>query len=158
LEEVSGNILIEFFMKKNIFLVDDDETDVIAIKRALRRKVQEGKFDLDIFRDGEAVTERLEEIGASADGEGNKIPDIILLDLNMPKMGGFEVLEKIRNDHKLKTMVVFILSTSKNPQEIKRAYCKNVAGYLVKDEMGNRYERLTELLETYSDTVALPPN
>jgi CheY-like chemotaxis protein len=143
-------------MRKNIFLVDDDETDVIAIKRAFNKKVHEGKFDLDIFRDGEAVTDRLEEIDAST--TDNKIPDIILLDLNMPKMGGFEVLDKIRSNHKFKTMVIFILTTSNNPEEIKRAYGKNVAGYLVKDEMGNRYERLTELLETYSDTVALPPN
>jgi CheY-like chemotaxis protein len=145
-------------MKKNIFLVDDDETDVIAIKRALSRRVEEGKFTLDIFRDGEAVTERLEEIDVSTVEDDNKIPDIMLLDLNMPKMGGFEVLDRIRNNHKLKRMVIFILSTSNNPEEIKRAYCKNVAGYLVKDEMGNRYEKLTELLETYSETVALPPN
>ena len=143
-------------MKKSIFLVDDDEIDVDAIKRALNNKVQEGEFDLDIFRDGEAVTQRLEEIGASVTDD--KIPDIMLLDLNMPKMGGFEVLEMIRDNHKFRFMVVFILSTSKNPEEIKRAYCKNVAGYLVKDEMGNRYEKLTELLETYSETVALPPN
>ncbi|MFT4579749.1 MAG: CheY-like chemotaxis protein [Nitrospinales bacterium] len=145
-------------MTKNIFLVDDDETDVIAIGRSLRTMIQEGKFDLDIFRDGEAVTERLEEIGASAGGDENRIPDIMLLDLNMPKMGGFEVLDKIRNNHKFRSMVVFILSTSNNPDEIKRAYCKNVAGYLVKGEMGNMYEKLRELLETYSDTVALPPN
>jgi CheY-like chemotaxis protein len=143
-------------MKKSIFLVDDDEIDVDAIKRALNNKVQEGEFDLDIFRDGEAVTQRLEEIGASVTDD--KIPDIMLLDLNMPKMGGFEVLEMIRDNHKFRFMVVFILSTSKNPEEIKRAYCKNVAGYLVKDEMGNRYEKLAELLETYSDTVSLPPN
>lgn len=145
-------------MRKNIFLVDDDETDVIAIQRALKTMVQKGKFDLDIFRDGEAVTERLEEISASDEEVENKVPDIMLLDLNMPKMGGFEVLDKIRNNHKFRPLVIFILSTSKNPQEIKRAYCKNVAGYLVKDEMGNRYEKLTQLLEKYSDTVALPPN
>jgi CheY-like chemotaxis protein len=144
-------------MKKNIFLVDDDETDVLAIKRALRTMIQEGKFDLDIFRDGQAVTERLEEISASAGGDEDNTPDIMLLDLNMPKMGGFEVLAKIRKDRKLSPMVVFILTTSNNPEEIKKAYSQNVAGYLVKDEMGNRYEKLSELLETYSDTVALPP-
>jgi len=144
-------------MRKKIYLVDD-EIDVLAIKRVLRTMIQEGKFDLDIFRDGEAVTERLEEIGASVEGDEHKITDIILLDLNMPKMGGFEVLKIIRNDNRFRSMVIFILSTSKNPQEIKRAYCKNVAGYLVKEQMGNRYEKLTELLETYSDTVALPRN
>jgi hypothetical protein len=41
---------------------------------------------------------------------------------------------------------------------IKRAYSKNVAGYIVKDEMGNGYKKLSEFLETYSDTVALPSN
>ena len=120
--------------------------------------IQEGKFDLDIFRDGEAVTERLEKISASVGGDENKTPNIMLLDLNMPKMGGFEVLDEIRNERKFSPMVVFILTTSNNPEEIKRAYSRNVAGYLVKDEMGNRYKKISELLETYSDTVALPPN
>jgi CheY-like chemotaxis protein len=145
-------------MKKNIFIVDDDDTDVMAIERSLKSKVQEGKFELNIFRDGEAVTDRLGEIGASAVRIENEVPHIMILDLNMPKMGGFEVLDVIRSNHEFRRMVVFILSTSKNPEEIKRAYCKNVAGYLVKDEMGNRYEKLSELLETYSDTVALLPN
>lgn len=130
----------------------------MAIERALNSRVQEGKFELNIFRDGEAVTDRLEEISTSAVGIDNEIPHIMILDLNMPKMGGFEVLDAIRNNHKFRSMIVFILSTSKNPHEIKRAYCKNVAGYLVKDGMGNRYEKLSDLLETYSDTVALLPN
>jgi CheY-like chemotaxis protein len=145
-------------MKKNIFIVDDDDMDIMAIERALKSKVQEGKFELNVFRDGEAVTDRLGEISVSAVRIENEIPHIMILDLNMPKMGGFEVLDVIRNNHKFRSIVVFILSTSKNPQEIKRAYCKNVAGYLVKGEMGNRYEKLSELLDTYSDTVALLPN
>lgn len=144
-------------MKNSIFFVDDDELEIEAIKRALNSRNLNDKFELEFFTDGEAVINRLEGIDNS-DGidDQYKIPHIMMLDLNMPRVDGFEILDRIRNNHKLKSIVVFILSTSKNPQEIIRAYSKNVAGYLVKEEMGNRYEKLNQLLETYSNTVALP--
>jgi hypothetical protein len=56
------------------------------------------------------------------------------------------------------TKNIFLVNDETDFIAIKRAYSKNVAGYIVKDEMGNRYKKLSELLETYSDTVALPPN
>jgi len=146
-------------MKKNIFLVDDDELEIEAMKRALNSGNLNNKFKLNFFMDGEAVINRLEGIDNSIEEtDKNNIPHIMILDLNMPKVDGFEVLDRIRNNHKLKSMVIFILSTSRNTKEIKRAYSKNVAGYLVKEEMGKQYEKLSELLETYSNTVALPPN
>jgi hypothetical protein len=53
---------------------------------------------------------------------------------------------------------IFLVYDETDVIAIKRAYSKNVAGYIVKDEKGNRYKKLSELLETYSDTVALPSN
>ncbi len=143
-------------MKKNIFLVDDNEMDIMAIERALEDKVQAGKISLQVFNDGEAVINRLEEIQKKNLYLDKTLPHLMILDLNMPKMGGIEVLERIRNDPENKSMVVFILSTSSIPSEIKKAYQNNVAGYLVKDEMGIGYEKLNEFLEAYSNNVSFP--
>lgn len=68
-------------------------------------------------------------------------------------MDGLEVLEVIRNDPKLKSMVIFVLSTSSNPIDIRKAYQQGIAGYLVKSEQGNRYEKLKDLVQSYSNAV-----
>lgn len=143
-------------MKKVVLIVDDDQTDVMALQRALRDLVQENEIEVETFNDGEEILERLEKTKLAEGQDDFPIPFIMFLDLNMPRVDGFEVLETLRKDPKLKSIVVFVLSTSNNPQDISKAYQKSIAGYLVKSEQGNRYEKLKDLVRSYSNAVTPP--
>ena len=83
-------------------------------------------------------------------------PYLILLDLNLPKMNGFEFLEHLRRDDKLKHSIVFVLTTSDRETDKWAAYKHNIAGYVVKAKAGKNFINVTKLLETYWRTVEFP--
>jgi CheY-like chemotaxis protein len=108
----------------HIFLVEDDEVDILYIKYTFR---EYNIFNtLDISRDGEEALEKILNFPA------DKLPKIILLDINMPKMNGFEFLEKIREYPTLASIPVIIISTSINNSDRKRASKLQVAEYFSK--------------------------
>ena len=110
--------------KLNIFLVDDDELDVMNVQRAFRKT---GDLNpLFVARDG---VEALKMLRSGAVPGGRRI---ILLDLNMPRMGGIEFLREIRADPKLRSSSVIVLTTSDEDRDRVEAYNLNVAGYIVK--------------------------
>ena len=83
-------------------------------------------------------------------------PYIILLDLNMPRMNGFEFLPELRDDQALLSAVVFVLTTSDAPSDRERAYRENIAGYMVKAAVGPQFSRLANFLDEYRASVLLP--
>ena len=112
--------------------------------------------NVEVFYDGDEVITRLKDATTNGSYSDSLVPYVMFLDLNMPKMDGLEVLEVVRNDPKLKSMVIFVLTTSNNPIDIKKAYQQCIAGYLVKSEQGNRYEKLKDLVQSYSNAVTPP--
>jgi CheY-like chemotaxis protein len=131
----------------NILLVDDDELDVMNVQRAFRKNSITNP--LFIARDGVEALQMLRD---------ESIPShrrIILLDLNMPRMGGIEFLREIRADENLRCSTVIVLTTSAEDRDRVEAYNLNVAGYLLKpvtlsafiEIMGalNRYWMVNEL-------------
>lgn len=113
----------------NVLLVEDDEVDVMNVKRAFQRK--NIKNPLYVASNGIEALKILR--GESSDSP--IIPQqrrIILLDLNMPKMGGLEFLQELRADSKLKPIPVIILTTSNEDKDRIEAYNLNVAGYILK--------------------------
>jgi CheY-like chemotaxis protein len=84
-------------------------------------------------------------------------PLIILLDLNMPRLNGLEFLDVLREDPELKSAIVFVLTQSTRREDIEAAYDRQVAGYLVKSNLGDDYSLLPQLLVTYCRLVALQP-
>jgi CheY-like chemotaxis protein len=108
----------------NLLLVDDDEVDVITVKRALTRaKIENPLF---IGRDGIEALELL---------RGDVMPRerrVVLLDLNMPRMNGLELLREIRSDPALSTLTVIVMTTSNEERDRIEAFKLNVAGYIVK--------------------------
>ncbi|NJK48878.1 response regulator [Candidatus Gracilibacteria bacterium] len=113
----------------NILLVEDDEVDVMNIKRAFKKNNITNP--LYIASNGLEALNMLQ----NEDGKSPVIPPhrrLILLDLNMPKMGGIEFLKKLRADPKLKSIPVVVLTTSNQDQDRVEAYQLNVAGYLLK--------------------------
>jgi CheY-like chemotaxis protein len=134
-----------------ILLVEDDEVAVMAVERALRQ------HDLDhrlrVARDG---IEGLEVLRGTGGHDRLERPYVILLDLNMPRMSGHEFLEELRSDPELRSSVVFVLTTSDEPEDKMGAYDKFVAGYILKSKSGRDYNALIDMLEPYWDIVELP--
>lgn len=133
-----------------ILLVEDDDVAAESVMRSLRKvepaiKVnwkQNGQLALDALREQD-------QSGRIAE------PYLVLLDLNMPVMNGFEFLEQIRLDKKLHDTVVFILSTSNEDSDRTRAYHNNVAGYMVKSSIGPQFAKLAKLMDAYMNATEL---
>jgi CheY-like chemotaxis protein len=131
----------------NILLVDDDEVDVITVKRAFATAKVTNK--LFIARDG------IEALAMLRGPEMPRTQRVMLLDLNMPKMDGLELLREIRKDPALSSLAVVIMTTSAEDRDRIEAFQLNVAGYIVKpvtfqafvDAMAtlNEYWKLMEL-------------
>lgn len=135
----------------HILLVEDDDVDAEAILRAFqRRKISN---PCTVVKNG---VEALRLLRGQSDESLNR-PYIILLDINMPQMNGFEFLEELRKDDALKRSVVFILTTSNRDEDKITAYDKQIAGYLLKSHVGKDYANLIELLESYGRVVEFSP-
>jgi CheY-like chemotaxis protein len=137
--------------KVNILLVDDDDVAAEAVVRSLRKHTVD--FPITLARDGIEALEILRRTHADLSIEK---PYLILLDLNMPRMNGFEFLQEVRSDNQLHDSIVFILSTSDADSDKARAYHENIAGYMVKSSVGPQFSKLAALLDNYRSTVALP--
>lgn len=83
-------------------------------------------------------------------------PRVVLLDLNMPRVDGFEFLAQLRIDPDLQSEVVFVLTTSDSDTDRTRAYHSQIAGYMVKSAVGPQFSRLASLLVSYEAAVRFP--
>lgn len=128
-----------------ILLVEDDEVDIMNVKRSFRK--QEITHSLEVARDGMEAMEKLRE--------GDK-PNVILLDINMPRMNGLEFLQQMRSDDDLKDIAVFIMSTSSNPLDKAHAFEFNVAGYIVKPLSSGAFSDLLNRLVAYWEICEFP--
>jgi CheY-like chemotaxis protein len=134
-----------------ILLVDDDKVDTMAVKRSFRElkianpviEAQNGIEGLQLLR-GENGHTKVSE------------PLLILLDLNMPRMGGLEFLEELRRDPLLCSTLVFVMTTSAAAEDRKLAYQKNVAGYVLKNRLGQSFLEAIGMLEHYWRVIEFP--
>lgn len=132
-------------------IVDDDKVSVMAMQRAMRKlKIVN---DTDICIDGQDALEFLQKTAQQTIGLP---PYIVMLDLNMPRMGGLEFLDAIRADPKLTQVVVFVFTTSDTPDDVRSAYSRHVAGYIVKENPSETFSAALDMLESYSRIVELP--
>lgn len=135
-----------------VLLAEDDEHDVLAIRRAWKR-LGMGR-PLQIVNDGEACLDHLYRRGAVA-AEAPP-PNLLLLDLHMPKLGGVETLAAIRADARFLDLPVVMLTTSKAEEDRARSYASGANAYLVKPA---GFENLVEALNAINQfwaLVALP--
>jgi CheY-like chemotaxis protein len=109
----------------NILLVEDDEIDVMNVKRAFKKNNISNP--LHVCGNGVEALEYLKSIDNSLN-----LPRIILLDINMPRMGGIEFLRELRATDSIKHISVFVMTTSNEEQDKVNAYKLNVAGYILK--------------------------
>jgi CheY-like chemotaxis protein len=124
-----------------IFLVEDDAVDQMLLKRALSSLGIRNR--LDIANNGE---EALDQLGKS---KGEDRPCLILIDLNMPRMNGFEFLRALRQDESLRMIPVIVLTTSKEQKDVRESYRLGAAGYMAKPVDYLQFVELVKTIDRY---------
>lgn len=126
-----------------ILLVEDSKDDYEATLRSLQRS--EFVHPVHWCKGGQDALDYLNKSGRYADNNDIRLPNLILLDLNMPGIDGRQVLEHIKNDDKLKTIPVVILTTSSNVTDVEKCYNMGASTYIQKPV---NFDGLTEALRT----------
>ena len=129
----------------NILLVEDDTVDVMNVQRAFKKSnIQNPLF---IAKNGVEGLAMLRGTGNTPMIQPR--PQIILLDLNMPQMNGIEFLKEIRKDKELKSISVFVMTTSNDDKDRLEAYNLNVAGYILKPVSFEKFVTAVSILDSY---------
>jgi len=137
----------------NILLVEDNPADVLLTMEAL--KEGDISYELNVVNDGADAIAYLRRKGKYTDVL--LLPDIILLDINLPKKNGFEVLSEIKEDQGLKSIPVIILTTSSAKQDIRRAYDLHANCYIVKPLDFDAFLNVVRSIEDFWLTLAKLP-
>ena len=136
----------------NLLLVDDDEIDVMTVQRAFKKN--------NITNNLYIATNGIEALAMlRSNGNPPVVPPerrLILLDLNMPKMGGIEFLRELRKDPTIKAIPVIVLTTSNEDKDKVEAYNMNVAGYIVKPVTFSKFVEAVATLNKYWTLSEMP--
>ncbi|EKD54368.1 MAG: Response regulator receiver [uncultured bacterium] len=134
-----------------VLVVDDDIGDVKAVKRAFAKNKR-----IDAIHYAVDGIEALQLLRGQNTKEKLIPPYILLVDINMPRMNGIELIKELRKDKELHRTIVFMLTTSKREEDKIASYDLNVAGYIVKEKAGEDFLNLTALIHYYELIVELP--
>ena len=130
-----------------LLLVEDDDVDAMTIERSFLKQ-----------RISNKIVRAYDGIEALALLRQDTVPRplIILLDLQMPRMGGIEFLKELRADVNLSHLVVFVLTTSKSEEDMLSSYKQHIAGYFVKGQSGEKFLEIVNVIDSYWKVVELP--
>ena len=134
----------------NILLIEDDDVDAMTFQRHVKNSMIEANVSRAV--DGVEGLAMLRNGRFSSDSR-----TIIVLDLNMPRMNGDEFLAELRSDPDLHNSIVFVLTTSDALSDLRASYEKNVAGYISKSRVGEKFASFISLLDAYANTIEFPP-
>jgi two-component system, chemotaxis family, response regulator Rcp1 len=137
---------------RNLLLVEDNPADVRLTQEALK----EGQVpvNLSVVTDGVEAVDFLHRTGIYKDAPR---PDLILLDLNLPRKNGREVLSEIKNDPDLKRIPVLVMTTSKAQQDVARAYSLNANCYITKPmDLDEFMEVVRSIEDFWLEKASLP--
>ena len=140
-----------------ILMAEDDPDDRLLIKDAF---VESGITNtLSFVEDGDVLMDYLHHRGEYADSASAPRPNLILLDLNMPRKDGREALREIKSDPDLRRIPTVVLTTSKSDEDIFRSYDAGAHSFIIKPASLAGLVRVARYLGGYwLETVALPPN
>lgn len=124
-----------------LLVVEDNPADATILIHFLREA--DGPIHVDTAEDGEEAVRYLTRQGKFAE---TPTPDAVLLDINLPRKNGFEVLSAIRQDERTRRLPVFVISSTKNPEDVRRGQALNVAGFYTKPADLEEFERLARTL------------
>jgi len=134
-------------MSKRVLIAEDDPTDIFLLQRAFA--VAEVPAILHVVRDGQEAIDYLEGEASYADRQAHPLPDLLLLDLKMPKLNGFDVLSWLKRQPGLKRLLVTVLTSSDQPQDINRAYDLGANSYLLKPHGSQELSDLVKRVQKY---------
>lgn len=136
-----------------ILLVEDNEGDIVLIKKAFSDARLANK--INVCRDGQEGHEFLKKEGKFSDAP---TPDLILLDINMPKVTGLELLEIIKQDEQLKVIPVIMLTTSSSEEDILKSYRLHVSSFVQKPvEFVEFLDAIQQIQDYWFSIVKFPP-
>lgn len=135
-----------------ILIVEDDLADIKLTKRSLERN--RILNNIHVVRDGIEAMQFLNQEGQYVDAPR---PDLILLDLDMPRKDGRETLHEIKNDPHLKTIPVVIMTTSKQETDIEQSYLEHANSYITKPVNMEQFQKVVEAINAYWFTVVKLP-
>lgn len=137
----------------DILLVEDNPGDALMLREILA----EGKV-LNVLHTVEDGVDALQYLRGAGPYRGATRPDLILLDLNLPRMNGRECLEAIKSDPELKRIPVIVLTTSRAEADIDAAYLRHAAAYISKPVDLGDFDRVVRSIEQFWLTIVqLPP-
>lgn len=137
----------------DILLIEDNPADIRLTQEAFRDCKVANR--LQVARDG---LEAMRFLQAKESGkEDGAMPDLILLDLNMPLMDGWEILTELKNDERLKTIPVIVLTTSETEQDVLRSYQLGANSYITKPVDLVQFIRVIHSIENFWLTMVKLP-
>lgn len=136
-----------------ILVVEDDPFDYELIERSVRSQETGVRYELFWVKDGDEALKFLFREGEHADAPR---PNLILLDLRLPKRSGMEVLGEVKRDERLRKIPVVVLTVSTDEEEMVRAYDSGAAGFLTKPASPEDFGRLLATVWDYWRMVRLP--
>ena len=139
-----------------LLMADDDPADCLLTEKALRRA--DITCPLYVVHDGAELLDYLKHEGDYTDPAAAPRPSLILLDLNMPKVNGTEVLEQLRDEPELCRIPVAVLTTSDEERDIAASYALGANAYMVKPSAFDDMVSVAEVVKAHwLETVRLPP-
>jgi len=139
-----------------ILLVEDNPADIQITRRALRDS--DLPVTLIVVRDGQEAVDYLLQQGGYANRPDWRRPDLILLDLNLPRVTGREVLQRVRSSPLLHLVPVVVLSTSNRLEDVHDLYAMGANTYVEKPQDFNRFVAVLQVIQRYwLDAALLPP-
>lgn len=131
----------------SVLIADDDTQDTMLVRMAAQRAAL--GIRLESVTDGEQAIDYLLGRAAYADRQSHPFPSMMLLDLKMPRLSGFDVLDFVRREPQLRRLPIVIFSSSDDPKDIKRAYEAGANSYLCKPHSSDDLSALLKALQEY---------
>lgn len=137
-----------------IMLVEDDEGHLLLIRENLRTA---GILnDVVEMRDGQQALDYLQRRGRYQDPAASPRPGLILLDIKMPRMDGYALLEQVKVDGELRQIPVLMLTSTGDQREVNRCYALGANGYIVKPIRYEAFQDRIKALGLFVDVIQLP--
>lgn len=148
-----GNKLMNTMKAINILLVEDNEGDILLTLEAFK----EAKIghEISVVRDGKEAMDFLQHKGLYPTAV---LPDLVLLDINLPKKNGHEVLKFVKEDKRLKHIPVIMFTTSSSRTDINLAYNEAANCYIMKPVDAEDFQAVISKIEDFWFSIATLPN
>lgn len=138
--------------KKKILLVEDNRDDILLIERVFQKSKLSEKFDLIVAQDGDQAASYLKNLK-----QKDILPMILLLDLKLPRVDGFEVLQLIRKNEKTQLIPVIVFTSSKEEKDITKAYLLGANSYVRKPIDSEKFiSVLQQIISYWGDINEIP--